>query len=254
MLGGSEREEAAAIDRLYADLLAAGEQLPRLREVLLEHDPEEQVLLGVLRRAVPVKLLEHLGSTPPWSDRPRVLARLVLNPRVPRSLALRVVPTLYWRDLAEVAAAPYVAAGVRVRAEASLKELLGDLRLGDRVSLAKVATPAVLVGLLSDAEPRVTEAGLINARLREEDLLVALRQVDVRPALIQAVVASSRWSASYAVKLALVLQSKTPLGIALAQVSSLVKRDLVRVVETRGLRPLIQAAAAAVLERLAERP
>ena len=35
-------------------------------------------------------------------------------------------------------------------------------------------------------------------------------------------------------------------------ISSLVKRDLVRVVETPGVRPLLQAAASAVLERLAE--
>jgi len=54
------------------------------------------------------------------------------------------------------------------------------------------------------------------------------------------------------VRLALVLQARTPLAIALAQISSLVKRDLLRVVETAGLRPLVKEAAAAVLERLAE--
>jgi len=248
----SDREQGAAIDRLHAELLAAGEQPIRLREVLALHEPEEQVLLGVLRRAVPVKLLEFLGNTPPWSDRPQVMARVVLNPRAPRALSLRLVPVLYWRDLADVAAAPYVAAGVRVRAEASLKELLGDMRIGDRVSLAKLATRSVLVALLGDAEPRVAEAALINPRLREEELVSALRQTDVRPALIQAVVASLRWSESYAVRLALVLQGRTPLAVALAQISSLVKRDLVRVVETPGLRPLVRAAAAAVLERLSE--
>jgi hypothetical protein len=246
-----EREEAVAIDRLHAELLAAGEQAVRLREVLT-HEPEEQVLLGVLRRAVPVKLLEYLGNTPPWSDRPRVMARVVLNPRAPRALSLRLVPMLYWHDLADVAAAPYVAAGVRVRAEATLKELLVDMRMGERVSLAKLATRSVLVALLPDGEYRVAEAALINARLREEDLLTALRQPEVSPALIQAVVASLRWSERYAVRLALVLQGRTPLAVALAQISSLVKRDLVRVVETPGVRPLLQAAAAAVLERLAE--
>src|SRR5207245_2174801 len=82
------------------------EQPARLREVLSRHEPEEQVLLGVLRRSVPVKLLEHLGNTPPWSDRPRVMARVVLNPRVPRALALRLGQALFWRDLADVATAP----------------------------------------------------------------------------------------------------------------------------------------------------
>src|SRR5206468_2972851 len=167
----SEQEETAAVDRLYAELLAAGEQPVRLREVLARHQPEEQVLLGVLRRSVPMKLLEHLGSTPPWSDRPRVMARVVLNPRVPRALALRLVQILFWRDLADVAAAPHVVAGVRLRAEASLKEQLADMRLGDRVSLAKIATAGVLSSLLADPEPLVAEAALINPRLREEDLV-----------------------------------------------------------------------------------
>ena len=243
-----EREEAVAIDRLHAELLAAGEQAVRLREVLASHEPEEQVLLGVLRRAVPVKLLEHLGTTPPWSDRPRIMARVVLNPRAPRALSLRLVPMLYWHDLADVAAAPYV---VRVRAESTLRELLPDMRLGDRVSLAKLATRSVLVALLGDSEPLVAEATLINPRLREEDLLTALREPIVPAALIQAVVASLRWSERYAVRLALVLQGRTPLAVALAQISSLVKRDLVRVVETPGLHPLLRAAAGEVLERLA---
>src|SRR5262245_17754851 len=107
--------------------MAAGEQPARLRQILAEQEPEEQVLLGVLRRALPVKFLEHVGTTPPWSDRPRVLALVVLHPRAPRALALRLVSSLYWRDLAEVAAAPYVAPGVRARAESSLADLLRDM-------------------------------------------------------------------------------------------------------------------------------
>jgi hypothetical protein len=247
----SARDEAALIDRLHAELLAAGEQIVRLREVLARHDPDEQVLLAVLRRAVPIRLLEHLGTTAPWSDRGRVLARVVLNPRAPRALSLRLVSMLNWHDLAEVAAAPYLAAGVRVRAETILRdELLPDLRLGDRTTLAKMATRPVLAALLADGDSRVVEAGLINVRLREEDLVVAVRQTDVRPALIQAIVASPRWSVSYAVRLALVLQPRTPLPIGLLQISSLVKRDLERVATAPGLRPLLQASAAAVLERL----
>jgi len=54
------------------------------------------------------------------------------------------------------------------------------------------------------------------------------------------------------VRLALVLQPRTPLPIALLQISSLITRDLRRLVKTPGLRPLIAAAAAAVIERDAE--
>jgi hypothetical protein len=251
----SEAEEAARIDELHGELLAAGESLPRVREVLARRDPEEETVLGVLRRAVPARFLEHVGTTPPWSERPRILARVVLHPRAPRALSLRLVSSLFWRDLADVAATPHVSAAVRVRAEAALAELLDEMRLGDRVTLAKVATLALLPRLLVDSDRKVTEAALINPRLREEDVLTALRLSEAPLALIEAVVASPKWAEVYGVRLALVLQPRTPLPVALLQISSLVKRDLVRVAEATGVRPLLQASARAVLERLsAEMP
>jgi len=246
----SGEDEAVRIDRLHGELLEAGESLPRVREVLARQEPDDEVVVGVLRRAVPARFLEHLGTTPPWSERPRILARVVLHPRAPRALSLRLVSSLFWRDLADVAAAPHVSAAVRVRAEADLKELLRDMRLGDRVTLAKIATPALLPLLLVDTDRKVTEAALINPRLRGDDLIGALRQPEIPLALIDSAVASSRWSEVYGVRLALVLQPRTPLPVALLQISSLVKRDLVRVAETRGIRPLLQAAARAVLESL----
>jgi hypothetical protein len=245
----SDAEDAARIDELHAELLAAGESLSRVRDVLARREPDDETVLGVLRRAVPARFLEHVATTPPWSDRPRILARVVLHPRAPRALSLRLVSSLFWRDLADVAATPHVPAAVRVRAEAALKELLDDMRLGDRVTLAKVATPALLPRLLVDGDRKVTEAALINPRLREEDVLHALRLPDVPLALLDAVVASPKWAEVYGVRLALVLQPRTPLSIALLQISSLVKRDLVRVSGATGLRPLLQASARAVLER-----
>lgn len=244
------REEAARIDALHAELLEAGESLPRVREVLAHSEPDDEIVLGVLRRAVPARFLEHLGTTPPWSERPRVLARVVLHPRAPRALSLRLVSALFWRDLADVAATPYVPAAVRVRAEATLKDLLTDMRLGERVTLAKIATPALLPLLLMDNDRKVTEAALINARLREDVLIAAIRLPEVTLALLDAVASSPRWSDVYGARLALVLQPRTPLAVALLQISSLVKRDLVRVAETAGLRPLVRAAAKTVLQRL----
>jgi len=88
---------------------------------------------------------------------------------------------------------------------------------------------------------------LDNPRLREQDLLAALRRSDLSLALIQAVAGSARWSERYYVRLELVLQAKTPLSIAMLQLSSLVKRDLVRVAEARGLKPLVQVAAQRLL-------
>ena len=238
--------EQAAVDGLFAAALAAGESRPRAREVLTGA-LDEQVLASALRRAVPAAFLEEVASTRPWSERPRVLARVVLSPRAPQALSLRLVSGLYWRDLAEVAATARVPAAVRSRAESLLRDGLGDMRLGDRVTVARLATPALLPALLADSERQVTESTLLNPRLREEDLVAALRREDARTVLVEATVASSRWATNYAVRLALVLQPRTPLPLALQQISSLVPRDLRRVAEEAGLRPLVRAAAREVL-------
>jgi hypothetical protein len=231
------------IDALYAEVLGAGGSKPRIRELLARHAPEESTLRSMLRRPVAVPFLEQLGSTPPWSERPVVLGAVVLNPRVPRALALRLISSLYWRDLAEVAATPRIEGAVRARAESALVDKLSELRLGERITLARLATPAVLRPLLTDAEPKVLEAALRNPRLREEDLVLAVRRETASRPLLESAAASSRWQDSYAVRLALVLQPRTPLGLALGRIRSLVRRDLLRVAETEGLIPLVRAAA-----------
>jgi hypothetical protein len=241
------RGQAGQVDALFAEMLRAGESRPRARETLEAVD-DEQVLVATLRRAVPVAVLEEIAARRPWSERPRVLARVVLNPRAPHTLALRLVSALYWRDLAEVAATPRLSGAIRARAESQLRDGLRDMRVGDRITLARLATAPLLPALLADADGRVVEAALLNARLREEDLVVAVRRDDVPVALLQAAADSPRWSANYAVRLALVLQGRTPLSLALRPISSLVPRDLARVARDASLRPLLRAAAQGLLD------
>jgi hypothetical protein len=176
-----------------------------------------------------------------------VATRIVLHPKSPRALSLRLLPSLYWRELAEVASTPHVPGAVRVRAEGSLKDLLDELRLGEKITLARLATPPLIRELLKDGDTKVLEALLDNPRLREEDVLVSLRRRDVRPSLIDAVARSRRFGERYSVRLELVLQPKTPLPVALLQISSLVERDLLRIAATPELPPLVRIAA----ERLA---
>jgi hypothetical protein len=233
---------SADVDALFAALLAAGESLPRVVQALAAA-PDEEVVVSVLRRAVPVRALEHLARTPPWSESSRVLAAIVLNPKSPPRLSLAVVPTLAWRSLADVAASPRVPSAVRLRAESVLKERLPEMRLGEKITLGRLATAAVLLSLLVDTDARILESCLENPRLREADLAALLRRPEVAPVLIEAAAASTRWTRSYLVRLEIAVQPRTPLGIALAQLSSLNRADLIRVSRTPGLRALVQAAA-----------
>jgi hypothetical protein len=64
--------------------------------------------------------------------------------------------------------------------------------------------------------------------------------------LLEGIVASSRWSERYAIRLAIALQPRAPVALALGQLSALTTKDLARVADAAGLTPLVQAAAARV--------
>jgi hypothetical protein len=129
-----------------------------------------------------------------------------------------------------------------------VRDALPQMRLGDKVTLARVATPPVLAELLADPDAHVLEAALTNPRLREQDLVNALRREDVPKALLEQTFQSARWARSYSVRLALLLQPRTPLPLALLQITSLVPRDLRRIAEDGRLHPLVRSSARAVLE------
>jgi hypothetical protein len=176
------------------------------------------------------------------------MARVVLHAKTPRELALRLVGSLGWRDLAEVAATTRISAAVRYRAEALLKDALAEMRLGDRVCLGRLATPALLGILLADAEPLVVSAALRNPRLREADLALALRGESAPRTLLESVAASPRWQHSYAVRLALAQQPRTPLAFALPQLRRLLPKDLRLLAGDARLPRLVRLTAAELLE------
>ena len=240
--------DEAAVDALFAEAMRAGDSAPRVRELLARPELDEVLVLSVLRRPLPVRFLEMVAVTPPWSERPRLLGGVALNPKTPRVLALRLLPSLYWRDLADVAASPRLPRGVRGRAEAILLDQLPDMRMGEKITLAKIATLPVLARLLAETDAKIAQACLINPRLREEDLVTAVRQDTVPAALLEAAAASSRWGNRYGVRLALVLQPRTPLGVALTQLTSLLDRDLERAAGAEGVKPLVRAAALGLFE------
>lgn len=236
------------VEAAFRAAVAAGSDMAALRAWLDEWGHDEQLLRELLQRQVPVRLLEHLGATRPWCDWPLVAGALARHPRTPPYVALRLLPALFWRDLAQVAAGPYLPGLVRVRAEALLIERLPDLRLGDKIALARLATPGPLRALLGESDGRILEAGLLNPRLGEEALVALLRDPHAPRALLEHAAASTRWRLNYAVRRELVLQPRTPLALALAQITSLLRGDLQRVAQSPSLAPLVRAAAEHAIE------
>lgn len=153
---------------------------------------------------------------------------LTFHPRTPEVLALRFVPTLFWRDLMALGLDTRVRPTVRRAAERRVVSRLPGLAVGEKVAIARRASARVLARLRHDPSVRVVRALLDNPRATEGLVLPLVARDDTRPDVLRAVARHRRWGLRYEVRLGLCRHPHTPLATALGLLPHLRKADLRR--------------------------
>lgn len=203
---------------------------PDLAAILAELDagrePEELRLLRVLRRPeCPRELIERLSECR-WVPRRRRVATLVVrHPACRHPFAWQVLPYLGWHDLHEVCRDPRTAPAVRAQAERKLAERLVNLTLGERISLARIASRGVVRALLSDPDVPCIEALLNNPRFTQDEALRLLND-NPNPECISALLRHEGWGRRRAVIAAAVRSPKLSPGTVLGLAVTLTGAEL----------------------------
>ncbi len=148
------------------------------------------------------------------------------HPRTPQIVALRFIPGLYWADLVRVGLDMRLHPMVRRAAEIRLIERLPALAVGEKMAIARSASPGVLAALRNDPTPRVIAALLENPRLAEGLLVPLLASESALPAVLAVIAGSPKWSVRYPIRLALCQNPRTPLDRALMLLPMLKRSDL----------------------------
>jgi len=151
---------------------------------------------------------------------------LALHPRTPEALAARLVPTLWWRDLMALALDTRLRPALRRTAEIHLGARLPELAVGEKVALARRASPGIIAQLRLDPSPRVIAALLDNPRLTEGMLAPVLHSASTSPAILELIANDRRWGVRYPLRLALVRNPATPLKISWRLLEALRRADL----------------------------
>jgi hypothetical protein len=144
----------------------------------------------------------------------------------PETLALRLVGGLYWADLMALGLDTRLHPRLRRAADQHLLARLPGLSVGEKVSLARRAAPAVLAHLRHDPTPRVIAALLDNPRLTEGTLAPLVHGETTPAPVLELIAGDRRWGARYPLRLALARNPATPLGAALRLLPALHKPDL----------------------------
>ena len=211
--------------------------------------PSEQDLVRLLRApGCPPSLVERLAGCRWVLRERRVLPLVVRHPACPRAFALEGAGRLGWHDLLVVARDPRATPLVRRHAERKLLDRIPQMALGERIALARLATRAVISGLLASADLRCVSALLDNPQFVEGDA-VRLLQLNLRGECALAVLRHPRWGTVPLVVRTALRHRALPVGIALGLLASLPSGDLADVVAAPDVPHPVRAAAQQLLQR-----
>ncbi len=187
---------------------------------------ESKVVLLLSRKDLPAEILETIGGRKELLKSYAIKRGLILHPRTPRLIGLRLLKALYVMDLVQLAVSPSASMELRRLSEEQLVARLPQLPLGQKITLARRGPARVAGALLGEGNRSVLPIALNNPYLTEAQVLKALAREKVPTQVAQAVAQHPKWSQSYNVRLALVRTPTAPLAIVLGFLPHLTVSDL----------------------------
>ena len=216
---------------------------------LLDHPEAEQahVLMALRKRNLSSSAIEAIARHPRWRGRHTIRAAIVNHRLTPRTLALRLIPHLFWRELLKTTANFRLPMPVRIAAERRLRERLPELEAGEKISLARSAPTGVFNDLIMERNHRIIQALLVNPRLREIDVLTLAKDEEAPPHVLRVVATSERWIQRPPITLAVVTNPHTPVHESLLLLRRMPRRKLSELVEADALPPIARIGAEKIL-------
>ena len=187
--------------------------------------------------------IRSLAAHPAFGRLERVRAAVVLHPNTPRPLAMSLLNLLRWTDLHRVASTPGVAAPLALAAERVLLLRLPEMAQGEKVALARAATPAVIKALRTTTSILVVRALMQNARFDGDDALFVASRGETPAAALQALAELPRFQGREELCHAVVVHPGCAPQTALRIVARVGPRALGRIVADPRTPALVRLAA-----------
>lgn len=210
--------------------------------------------LKLLRRAnLPLETLQEILSDRAARKFHAVRRALAAHPRTPRTDALALVATLFWRDLAFLSADARVHPAIRRAADLDLLRRLPEMALAEKVDMARSVGRGTLQLLRLDPDPRVLASVLENRFAVEADVVQAAVQPGASQEILSLITVHPRWGPRPAVRSAVLRHPALPAPLALSLLTRASLEDLRGLRDSPRVPELLKACAQRVLaERAGE--
>ncbi|HVN71833.1 MAG TPA: hypothetical protein VMU10_07425 [Desulfomonilia bacterium] len=125
----------------------------------------------------------------------------------------------------------------------SLFQKIQAMSVSEKLDFARKASKEARSILIRDSNKLIQLAVVNSPKITESEILSIASSKQVNDDVLKEIAMNREWLRNYQVRLALVNNPKTPLSIAMAQITYLNQRDLALLAKSRGVpRPLIIAA------------
>lgn len=201
-LTGSGEELLAIVIKADGEVLQAAFRNPALAEshlsaILKRKDLDEDTIRKICR----------LSLTESSHNLKVAVAR---HPNTPAPQLLAILPQLYLFELVNICTHADISADQKLAAERQIIQRLPALPLGNKLTLARLATAAVLEALLKSGDSRLIEICLSNPRLKEGAVFQFLRSSVATSETISMVARHPRWQNRPNLREAILSNPKTP--------------------------------------------
>lgn len=214
------RDNAIALAKLRQGLEAGAEELFQLIQdpdlqflaTLLQNPQlDENHLLALLKRHdLSASLINRIHQFTRRTSSRRLQLALVTNPATSNALVRTLLPQLRLFELLDLCLLPTATADQKLSAERTLLQRLPTTPLGNKITLARRGTAAIVAELLQGGQPQVFNACLANPRLQEAALHRFLRGPGASAETISMIARHDRWKQRPNLQLAILKNSRTP--------------------------------------------
>ena len=206
--------------RLYKALTATGEELFQLlldpdmqvlRSLLKNRSLNEDHLIAMLkRRDLGEDLLKTIYQLDISRHSHRLRVALARNPGTPGPVMLALLPHLHLFELVDLCTIPGGTPDQKFAAERAILQRLPTTELGNKMTLVRRATAAVVAAMLREGDLRLVEICLNSPRLREVAILQFINSANTSAEAISMIARHPKWKSRPNLRLAILRNRKTP--------------------------------------------
>lgn len=245
--------------RLRQALTANGEELfqlvldpnPDVLQALLRnrHLNDDHLLALLKRRDLQEDLLKKVYQRRAETISHKLLLALAKNPNTPGNIIRNLLPRLRLFELVDLCLLPGVTPDQRLAAERSIQQRLPTTPLGNKITLARRATSAVVANLLKEGDSQLVSVCLNNPRLQEAAIFQFLSGPKANAETISLVARHSRWQQRPNLRLAILKNRQTPSIWFTLWLPNLLTPLLKQLLAARRLNPAQKALVQAELKK-----